>query len=462
MGILATKIISSLNNYNSITPIVTKDLVENCGRTAMAYCNGGEKTKKYEATEKFVEANMSSVLWYGAIPFTKKMFDLTLFKACKLNPDVSLQYLKKGVQNISSVKEKISGGELPQYISKGKKKISTIKVLDSIQKNSKKFKGLHITRLALSTIIPTALSAIVLPKAIIALTQKKVVHDKQNKTVIVSSTPSFKSFETFDNFLKFGKKSVKKVAFNSLSKTLIEKATQAQTSLLGDMVSVDLAISGSRIYYANKREKEALNGRKTNAPYAAALEKIITEGGFLYLIYFGGKHIKNAIDKFTKNKFDPLLLEDKNFVTELKSGAFAQNPLKSLNEKDALSYIDKNINNEKSVFIKYAKKMKLVDTVKDETGKICRNPLKYLDVKGLSEQFDVWSSEALTFMKNNGSDLQKYIAKKVRVKRLGIIGNLAVSSFVVSYVLPKFTYIFRKWYTGNSEEPGIIKVVDNK
>ena len=301
-----------------------------------------------------------------------------------------------------------------------------------------------------------------MPKAIIALTQKNVVHDKQNKTVIVSSTPSFKSFETFDNFLKFGKKSVKKVAFNSLSKTLIEKATQAQTSLLGDMVSVDLAISGSRIYYANKREKEALNGRKTNAPYAAALEKIITEGGFLYLIYFGGKHIKNAIDKFTKNKFDPLLLEDKNFVTELKSGAFSQNPLKSLNEKDALSYIDKNINNEKSVFMKYAKKMKLVDTVKDETGKICRNPLKYLDVKGLSEQFDVWSSEALAFMKNNGSDLQKYIAKKARVKRLGIIGNLAVSSFVVSYALPKFTYIFRKWYTGNSEEPGIIKVVDNK
>ena len=74
MKIIPTNIISALNNYNSITPIVTKDLVENCGRTYMAYHNAGEKTKKYEATEKFIEANMASLLWYGAIPFTKKLF----------------------------------------------------------------------------------------------------------------------------------------------------------------------------------------------------------------------------------------------------------------------------------------------------------------------------------------------------------------------------------------------------
>ena len=53
MSIIPISIVSSLNNYNSIVPIVTKDLVENGGRTAMAYHNTGEKTKKYEATEKF-------------------------------------------------------------------------------------------------------------------------------------------------------------------------------------------------------------------------------------------------------------------------------------------------------------------------------------------------------------------------------------------------------------------------
>ena len=77
MNIIPTNIVSALNNYNSIVPIVTKDLVENGGRTLMAYHCAGEKTKKYEATEKFVEANMSSLLWYGTIPFTKKIFNMT-------------------------------------------------------------------------------------------------------------------------------------------------------------------------------------------------------------------------------------------------------------------------------------------------------------------------------------------------------------------------------------------------
>ena len=40
-----TGIISALNNYSSITPIVTKDLIENGGRTAMAYASAGEETK---------------------------------------------------------------------------------------------------------------------------------------------------------------------------------------------------------------------------------------------------------------------------------------------------------------------------------------------------------------------------------------------------------------------------------
>ena len=94
MNIISTNIVSALNNYNSIVPIITKDLVENGGRTLMAYHSAGKETKKYEATEKFIEANMASLLWYGAIPFTKKVFDSTLFKAFNLNPQISLEYLK--------------------------------------------------------------------------------------------------------------------------------------------------------------------------------------------------------------------------------------------------------------------------------------------------------------------------------------------------------------------------------
>ena len=458
MNIIPVNIVSALNNYNSIVPIVTKDLVENGGRTLMAYHSAGEKTKKYEATEKFVEANMASLLWYGAIPFTKKLFNLTAFKAFKFNPEISLEYLKKGEQNINSVIEKVNNGNLPEEILKKGKKVNVLTTLNKIANNAKKYKGLHISRMLISTIIPTVLSAVVLPKAIIALTQYKVDSDSK-KSLPEMKSPKNKIY--FKSFSDFKAHKNKNVSFKSLGSALLEKATQAQTSLLGDMVAVDLAISGSRIYYANKREKEALNGKKTKVPFAAGLEKLIREGGFLYLIYFGGNHIKNCIDKFTKNNFDPIILEDKNFVNELKNGKFTNNPLKMLSKSESIEFIDKNIGNDNSVFIKYAKKLKLIEIVKDSNGKVFRNPFKYINLEKLSAHFDLMSESASEFLKKGGENLEKYVLKKAKTKRLGVFANLIASSFAVCYVLPKITYGFRKWYTGNSEEPGIINVISS-
>ena len=48
MSILSTSFISSINNYNSIAPLMIKDLIENVGRTSMAYYSSGKETKKYD------------------------------------------------------------------------------------------------------------------------------------------------------------------------------------------------------------------------------------------------------------------------------------------------------------------------------------------------------------------------------------------------------------------------------
>ena len=455
MTIVSTSIVSALNNYNSIVPIVTKDLVENGGRTAMAYHHAGKETKTYEATEKFIEANAASFLWYGAIPLIKGIFNFTAFKFAKLNPNVSLELLDKAqkVQNVDEIVKKIDLGELPKKIAikkglfkKTTELIDTKEILVNIKNNAKAYKGLHVARMITSTAVPAFVSAIVLPKMIMALTQNLV--DK--KAQIAAKKNNVIDFGCFKN---------KKVAFKGLADGFVLKAAEAQKSLLGDMVAVDLGISGSRIYYANKREQEALNGRKTNAPYAAALEKLIREGGFLYLIYFGGNHIKNFIDKLTNNKFDPLVLEDKSFVNELKGNKFAVNPLKNLSESDAIKYIDKNIGDDSQVFIKYAKKLNLIKTVMDENGKTLRNPFEYVNVKNLSAAFDTMVESAGDFLKKGGDNLSEYVKHKSNTKRMGVYGNLVASSFAVCYVLPKIVYVFRKWYTGSSEEPGINHVI---
>ena len=234
MNIIPTQIVSALNNYKSIAPIVTKDLTENVGRTMMAYHSGGRETKKYEATEKFIEANMASLLWYGAIPLTKKIFNATVFKGFKFNPNVSLEYLKDKTQNIKSVLNKIEEAKLPGKILKKGKIINTKNILNKIGKNASMYKGLHISRMLISTIIPTVLSAVALPKAIIAFTQYKVNHDMKKQ----KNTPT-PNAQNMPNIINFSQKTGKNVAFKSLGETLLNKATQAQTSLLGDMVAFD-------------------------------------------------------------------------------------------------------------------------------------------------------------------------------------------------------------------------------
>ena len=464
MSILSTQAISALNNYSSIIPIMTKDLVENVGRTTMAYCSSGKETRNYEAIEKFIDANMSSVFWFGAIPFANKAFNLTVFKALKLNPEVSLAYLKKGEksQTIEKIYEKISKNELSQKILNGKGKVIDAKAsVEKVLNNQKLFKNLQISRMLISLMFATYLSAVALPKSIIALTQFFI--DNKNKKQNNKKNFSNISFGSFDNFINKTpqKQSKKKVSFKSFGGALFNKAITAQTSALEGMAAMDIAISSGRIYYVNKREQEALNGRPPKRKYAAAFEKAIREVGAFYLIYFGGNHIKKLIDKFTKNKLDPVIIEDKNFINELKTGMFSKNPIKSLSEEKALKFIDKNLNNESLAFIKYAKKLNWIETAKNIQGETVRNPLKYLDIKTLTENFDTIVKLAQEFIKQGGENLEKFVAQKAKVKRFGIIGNLAVSSFAVCYILPKIMYIFRKIYTGSNEEPGIKEVLNN-
>ena len=457
MSILSTQIVSAINNYSSITPLMVKDLVENVGRTSMAYYSSGKETKNYEATEKFIDANLSSLFWFGSIPLANKVFNKTVFKFAGLNPDVSLSFLKdkEKTQTIDNVIKKIGAKELPENIIYNKKSINTVDVLRKTAENSKKFKNLQIARMLTALTFATYLSAVVLPKSIIRMTQFFV--DKKTAKSKPKRNFSKVTFGSFDNFRN--KKIKKRVSFKSLQSKLLEKAISAQNSALEGMAAMDIAISSGRIYYANKREKDALKGRSAGVQFAAAIEKFIREAGAFYLIYFGGAHIKKAIDLFTKNKLDPVILEDKNFIKELRSGVLTANPIKEMTESQALDYIDKNINNPDNPFIKYAKKLKWVETVKDKSGRVFRNPIKYLDLKRLNENFNIIAEEAPEFLKQGGKNLEKFIREKAKIKRFGIYANLSLSSFAVCYILPKIMYEFRKIYTGSNEEPGIKQVL---
>lgn len=281
---------------------------------------------------------------------------------------------------------------------------------------------------------------------------------KKNKAVPqnnpIKNTPFYDSFTAYKN-----KKSRNDISFKSLGSAVFNKAINAQISPLDGMAAMDIAISSGRIYYVNKREKDALKNRKANVKCAAAAEKFIREAGAFYLIYFGGAHIKKLIDKVTKNKLDPVVLEDKDFAKDLKSGKLSTNPIKNFDEAKILDYVDNNMNNNGNPFIRYAKKLKWVETAKDSAGNVIRNPLKYLDTQKLKENFEVIVEAAPKFLKEK--NLDEYVKKQAKIKRLGIYGNLISGSFAVCYILPKIMYGFRKLYTGSNEEPGIKQVLKN-
>ena len=67
--------------------------------------------------------------------------------------------------------------------------------------------------------------------------------------------------------------------------------------------------------------------------------------------------------------------------------------------------------------------------------------------------------------KGLGEDAFKVFVRKARVaKSSNIITNVALSSFLLAYALPKAQFAFRKWITGSDLEPGLApaeKIVDN-
>ena len=54
-------------------------------------------------------------------------------------------------------------------------------------------------------------------------------------------------------------------------------------------------------------------------------------------------------------------------------------------------------------------------------------------------------------------EIEKFAKKALKVKSGNIIANVALSSFLLAYCLPKAQFLFREWYTGSKLEPGLIE-----
>ena len=82
-------IYSTLGNPSSLVPLAIKDVANSLGLTTGSYITGD----KLEGKDRFLDEFGTEAIWLFGLPVFKKITDLTLYKALKLDPKSDVRLL---------------------------------------------------------------------------------------------------------------------------------------------------------------------------------------------------------------------------------------------------------------------------------------------------------------------------------------------------------------------------------
>ena len=420
-----SNIISAIGNNSSVYPLIVRDCgIEVPTKIALTYNQNKKESKEVAylaARERFLDEYATSAVWLGGIPFVGWIANKYI-KARGLNPDVNLKLFKEeqGIQGID------------YNIKKFKDLVpDAVKDLVKAKENKKLFEKLLAGKFIASTTIPILFMGFILPKLIFASSAKKIQNLREKEAQSLKNNGQV-SFLQKDKFYKS-----KDVNFTG---SWITKA--ANFSAQDKMAVTDGGYAVGRVATArNKNERYDLSFKMA---------------GMMFLNFVAPKWIEKGLNKISGTSLDPIMLADKDFMTQIKEGKL-QLP-KSDSAKDLLDFVD-NLQNKDTYFIKYAKKFEKIKML--ENG--IRDPREYVDLKKLGNfrnDIDLFSQKLL-----KSENVDSYIKKAKFAKSANILTNVALSSFLLAYVLPKAQFAFRKLVTGSDLEPGLApaeKIVDKK
>lgn len=410
-----SNIISAIGNNSSVYPLIVRDCgIEVPTKIVLTYNQNKKESKGIAylaARERFLDEYSTSAVWLGGIPFVGWIANKYI-KARGLNPDVNLKLFKEeqGIQGID-------------YNIKKFKDLApdAVKDLVKAKENKKLFEKLLAGKFIASTTIPILFMGFILPKLIFASSAKKIQNLREKEAQSLKNNAQV-SFLQKDRFYKS-----KDVNFTG---SWITKA--ANFSAQDKMAVTDGGYAVGRVATArNKNERYDLSFKMA---------------GMMFLNFVAPKWIEKGLNKISGTSLDPIMLADKDFMTQIKERKL-QLP-KSDSAKDLLDFVD-NLQNKDTYFIKYAKKFEKIKML--ENG--IRDPREYVDLKKLGNfrnDIDLFSQKLL-----KSENVDSYIKKAKFAKSANIITNVALSSFLLAYVLPKAQFAFRKLVTGSDLEPGL-------
>ena len=420
---ISTKIISTLGNKESLVPIILKDGVDSTSLTYKSFKEGGPVEGKDRAIDEFG----TQAIWVGGIPFYKKLFDMTAYKAAKLNPQVDVRITTNPEYSAWAVDN--AKGLMSNSKTQTVKSAITDCLLHGGKKAQNTYKGKIIAATALTLLTYFGLTKFKQNKT------KNEVLDEIKKDNFTKSNDYSKLKNDKDN-----KVFSDIVSFKGLNAKTVSDAIMFNP--VHNMKIIDAGITTERL---------ACSRNKTEF-----CEHAIKEGGFLFFLYGFGNYLEKGISKFANkvlNKpidLDIDVLTDEAFSKALSNGKLAKDltklPEKTSSLTDKLNFL---VNNPDNTVVKAAKKSKIISTVKDETGRSVIDTSKFIDVNEVEKLADNLSNISEKFASSNDS-VKTFLNKTKALKVGSVAANIGISCFVLGYVIPQAVYKYREWKTGTT------------
>lgn len=419
----ASKIYSTLGNNNSLVPLAIKDVANSLGLTAGSYITGDS----LEGKDRFIDEFGTQAIWLFGIPAYKKLLDLTLYKALKIDP-------KFDVRNLSQKRSKLLEKSM-QYADSSIKE--SIKQASANPKFSKHLAmGKFIVSTALTIISYGALTKYrhnVTKKA----AEKEILAEMQKKDKTDFSYTKPENKTAFE-----GIKQKNQVTFTGGIQDFMFNPVK-------NLMILDGSITTERL--ADSRNKQEFIG------YA------IKEGTFWAFMYFASKPIQKFFEKSVENNkknpasidLDARVIESKELENAFKNGELKSSVQKVLNIQTQEELLDFIHNNPDDFTVKMAKMSDILPTLKNASQADNVDYRQFIDLdefKGVAEKLNKLSGKFDAFKATDASDktIEAFLKNVKKFKRASILKNIGICIGVLGVIAPGIMVAIRKFGKNNN------------
>ena len=413
-AINASKIYSTLGNTSSLVPLAVKDVANSLGLTAGSYIVGD----KLEGKDRFLDEFGTQAIWLFGLPVFKKITDLTLYKALKIDPKVDVRLLQN-----------------PEVLDKAielEKNTKIKKSLENLKINPKFSKSLALTKFGIATALTIA-SYTMLTKY-----RHKQTKEAAKKEILAehakvkNKQTKFNNIRTsFGEFIKNAEDEQQASPKISFTGNLVSKLQGFMFDPVQNLMIVDGSITAERL-------SQSRNGQEF-------VGYTIKEGATWGFMYFASKPIQKFLEKQAVAKYNKSIdLDARVIESEELKNAFADKKIveeslknfpKDAKDVEIFEYLHKNPDD---FLVKIAKKC-------DEIPTLPKSDLidnrKFIDfgsyenktgVKGVYAKIE----NLLKQYNDSGETLDAFLDKVKNLKRKSVLKNLGACIAALGIAVP--------------------------